>query len=94
MSDKTYIGTGWQKDGSYYITIELDVNALLALAKVNKHGKSIVRATLAKRLKPSVLGTHTIYVQPERDLEDKEQAEHGRIADLQEIEVRAHDLAG
>jgi|GEM_PF-4306116 hypothetical protein len=88
MSEKHYIGRGYQKDGSYTMTVELEVDELLEHAE-QRGTRRIVRARLVKCMTPSKGMTHTIYVQ----VDNEERDPYGAEADQQELEVRAYDEA-
>lgn len=87
-NEKHYIGRGYQKDGSAYVILHLDLNALqVADFYQSRNGRMMVKAVLAKRRNPSVGGTHVLYVVP---AEDYEQRAQDAIADKQELELREH----
>lgn len=82
-NEKTYIGNGRQKEGSAYIIIELDMNALLNCAREERDGRATVKAVLAKKMKPNGHGTHMLYVLPTAD---QEMAAQNALMDRQEEE--------
>lgn len=90
MSEKHYIGRGYQKDGSYFMTLELEVDELLEHAEL-RGTRRVVRATLAKCMKPAKGMTHTLYVRVPMDEEERTVIAHGRVADRQELEVLRAD---
>lgn len=82
-TEKTYIGNGRQKEGSAYITITLDLNALANCPFSSHEDKVTVRAILARKAKPNGHGTHTLYVPA---TVDQELAAQNALMDQQEIE--------
>jgi hypothetical protein len=85
-TERTYIGKGWQREGSYYIDLVLDLNALDTAPVEARDGRRTVRVRLAKLRNPGKGGTHTLYL---REQEDREAMERGRVADQQEMESRS-----
>ena len=84
MSEKHYVGRGYQKEGSYTITLELELDELLEHAE-QRGSRRIVRARLAKCITPSRGMTHTLYVPVDREERDP----YGHVADRQELEILA-----
>lgn len=80
MSDKSYIGTGRQREGSYMIEVMIDLDALLMADTFELRGKRYVKCTVAKRWKPSEKGaTHNVFL-PEKE----RQSYNDRLIDDQE----------
>jgi hypothetical protein len=89
-TEKQYIGTGRQKDGSHYITLNLDMNEVLN-ASVTEHedGRLTMKVIVAKMRRTDKYGrSHTVYVPIPEDQED---LKNQRVADLQEIEYRKRE---
>lgn len=82
-TEKTYVGKGWQREGSYYIDLVLDMNELLNAPREERDGRHTVRVRLAKLRVPGRYGTHTLYLREERDPAEEMR---GRVADQQEQE--------
>jgi hypothetical protein len=86
-TEKAYIGNGRQKQGSEYITLNIDVDELLA-ALHNRtseapNGKFYLKAIVAKRRTTDMYGrTHTLYLPA---TEDRGEQEANRLIDEQEI---------
>lgn len=91
--NKHNIGSGKQKEGSAYIVLTLfvdDLERMLAAHKAESSYHSL-KVIVAKKVKPGNYGqTHSVYVPVK---EDTTEVVEGRVADQQELEVRAYDLA-